>query len=317
MSDDGASTIENIPVPPCPTVSKSSKEILCELFSAFNAKPPLLDEITSQDTKSTISEKSNKKHKKHSKKKHKKVKKRSHSSSSDSSNSVDVKKKSRKKHKKHKSNHKSDSDQKKKKNKLGKYSASDTDSEDEPQRKKIKEEKVSKNDGFSLIDIKKERETKEGCSNSPNDANSIQDTILKHAVSKIVEKVIDSTNVGTELSSSKSSKSIHQCDNKRSKEPSCIPLPAIIKSEPTAKEHQSSKVVESNSVNSQTEKRLVDKDTVSGLLTVAEKQNKSAAQPTKQPLSVADVFAEDLLDNGIGNTQNNLSTTGNLVKLVC
>lgn len=305
MSEDVSSTIESIPVPPCPT-SKSSKEILCELFSAFNAKPPLLDDITSQDTKSTISDKSNKKHKKHSKKKHKKVKKKSRSSSSDSSNSVDLKKKARKKHKKHKSNHKtSDSDQKKKKSKLGKYSASDADSDEEPQRKKIKEEKVSKSDDISLINIKKEKQSKEDCPNNLNDTNSIQNTILKHAVSKIVDKVIDSTIISTDVSSSKNSITIIQCDDKRGKKPYKATLPGVIKSEPTAKEQHFSQNMESNRVGSHTEKTLVDKETF-----LAD-SNKSANELSKQPLSVADVFAEDLLDNGIGSTKDNPSIIGN------
>lgn len=67
------------------TPLKSSMEILSELFSTFNAEPPVI--VKKEKDESKKHKKSKKKHKHKEKKHKKKAKKRKHSSSSSSSNS--------------------------------------------------------------------------------------------------------------------------------------------------------------------------------------------------------------------------------------
>uniref|UniRef100_A0A1B6DNG7 Protein SON n=1 Tax=Clastoptera arizonana TaxID=38151 RepID=A0A1B6DNG7_9HEMI len=106
-------SLEDIPVPQNPLnikePIKSSNEILSELFSAFNAKPPnLIEDIALEYSKtnsdheinSDISLKHTKKHKKH--KKHKKVKKRTRSLSEASEVSCNGKKSKKRKKKRSK-----------------------------------------------------------------------------------------------------------------------------------------------------------------------------------------------------------------------
>lgn len=74
--------------PPKPEINKSSMEILSELFSTFDAEPPVIvkKEKKEKDSEAKKSKKSKKKHK-HKEKKHKKKSKRKRSSSTSSSGS--------------------------------------------------------------------------------------------------------------------------------------------------------------------------------------------------------------------------------------
>lgn len=94
-------------------VSKSSTEILSELFGAFNAEPPTISDVIPDD--SSKKKKKSKKKTKHKKKKKKKSQKKGRSSSdvsdneSDSENTRKRSKKSKhKRHKRHKSTQDSD-----------------------------------------------------------------------------------------------------------------------------------------------------------------------------------------------------------------
>ncbi|XP_054270427.1 protein SON-like isoform X2 [Macrosteles quadrilineatus] len=300
-------TVNSILVPTEQQVLKTSDEILSELFGAFDATPPPLDDLQTLETNSTISDKSHKKHKKHSKKKHKKEKKKKkRSSSSDSKGSKESKKKSSKKHKKHSKCHNSESDvnSKKKKRKLGKFSASDSDSDvEEPSNKKLKsasKDKLTIEEKLLNIKVKDENDTKKtklnGTTTVPTVPEVIRENILKEAVSKIVDKVIKSTDLASEIRKSINGSKITPINSDSDvveNEIYSLGLPKQIKQEP--KEEQSSKTTAEklSEVVQQIEKPL-EKDKVT-----VEAQEPSTLEKPNKPLPVADVFAEDLIDCGI------------------
>lgn len=285
IKDEEDTVIQNIPIPPGPQVIKSSNEILCELFGAFNATPPL-DVTLSLENPSSSLEKYKKKHKKHSKKRHKKIKKKKRSSSS-SSSSYESKKNNTKKSKKDKtklSETKSDSSNKKKKRKLDKFSASDSDSvKDEPRvkRNKSDQDKLTSNlKKCDKIKIKKEKDNHTANLGFSSIPDSIKENILKHAVSKIVDKVLDSTNLATGLCNNIACMQVTSINTHLSDEAlqnKC----AIVKKEPTDSA-QLPKVLNIN--------KEPNCSTLSNVQT--------SEVPTKS-LPVADVFVEDLLDCGI------------------
>lgn len=285
--DEEETVIQNIPIPPGPHVIKSSNEILCELFGAFNATPPLDVTLSHENPRPSSLEKCKKKHKKHNKKKHKKIKKKRRSSSS-SSSSYESKKNNMKKSKKDKiklSETKSDSSNKKKKRKLEKFSASDSDSDkDEPRvkRNKSNQDKLTISlNNCDKIKIKKEKDNHSvnlGFSSIPD---SIKENLLKHAVSKIVDKVIDSTNLATGLCNNIACMQVTNINTHLSDEVlqnEC----AIVKKEPTDCAPFPNRVLNIN--------KKPNSSTLSNLQT--------SEVPTKS-LPVADVFVEDLLDCGI------------------
>ncbi|KAG8289696.1 hypothetical protein J6590_098988 [Homalodisca vitripennis] len=279
-------SLQSIPVPPSPSPSttiKSSNEILCELFGAFNATPPPLDDIVSQ---SVSAEKIQKKHKKRSKKKHKKLKKK-RSSSSESKTSRESKKKS-KKQKKESKKSTSDSEsfeiRKKKKRKLGKFSE-DSDSEDEPKPKKKKKNDKEKKHKSEKVKIKQEKEEHSSSKKNVDPLittvhGSIQEDILKYAVSKIVDKVIDSTNLASEIFC----KSIANVQAAKNLDVECAKvLSKPIKQEPGLVSHVSPTVV-------------VEKAKETPPTDLAKH---SEVSHIVKSIPVADVFAEDLIDCGI------------------
>lgn len=191
--------IESIPVPPTPQVVKSSSEILCELFGAFNATPPSLDDIAvpEEPVQNILDKKHKKQSKKKSKKTKKKKKKRSRSSSSNSKVSNESKKKKKKHSSKHSTSESEPTGSKEKKRKLGKYSASDSDDGSKLKSKKRKISRAESPSKYKLDNVKIKQE--KDCINTPTVPDLIQENILKHAVSRIVDKVIDSTKLKTQV----------------------------------------------------------------------------------------------------------------------
>lgn len=284
METELEDVVENIPIPPGPQVVKSSNEILCELFGAFNATPPPLDVTLPQDNPSSSLHKTKKKHKKQ--KKHKKIKKERRSSSSSSYESKKSITKKSKKDKIKSPKSKSVSSNKKKKRKLGKYSASDSDSDsDEPKKIKNKhnQEKLTAGD---KIKIKKEKDTDGANLNFSVIPDSITENILKHAVSQIVDKVIDSTNLATGVNNI-----------------ACMQVTNINFSDDVLKSKITVKEEPSNGVQLPKEALNITKDTNSS------SELQTSDVPAKA-LPVADVFAEDLLDCGID--KDNAVVTGRL-----
>lgn len=288
IKEEEDTVIQNIPIPPGPQVIKSSNEILCELFGAFNATPPL-DVTLSHENPSSSLEKYKRKHKKHSKKRHKKIKKKKRSSSS-SSSSYESKKNNTKKSKKGKtklSETKSESSNKKKKRKLEKFSASDSDSDkDEPRVKKNKccHDKLISTSSLSKCNkmkIKKEKDNHSDTLGFSSIPDSIKENILKHAVCKIVDKVIDSTNLATGLCNNIACMQVTNINAHLSDEVlknKC----AIVKKEPADSDQLPTRVLDIN--------KEPNSSTLCNLPT--------SEVPTKS-LPVADVFVEDLLDCGI------------------
>lgn len=286
VKEEEDTVVQNIPIPPGPQVIKSSNEILCELFGAFNATPPVDVTLSNEDPSSSLG-KHKKKHKKHSKKRHKKIKKKKRSSSS-SSSSCESKKNNTKKIKKDKkklSETKSDLSNKKKKRKLEKYSANESDSDkDEPRvkRNKCNQDKLTSSlNKCDKITIKKEKENPIPNLEFSSIPDSIKENILKHAVSKIVDKVIDSTNLATGLCSKIACMQVTNLNTHLSDDVlqnKC----AIVKKEPTDSAQVPNRVLNINK-----------EPNISTLI------NLQTSEVPKKSLPVADVFVEDLLDCGI------------------
>lgn len=325
MAVDGSESIENggltlqneihlneIPVPKEP--QKSSNEILSELFSAFNAEPPVLPDIvihrrTDSPRSSDGSEKHSKKHGKKHKKKHKKEKKRKRSSSRDSGTADEHKAKrhktSKKKRKSKTKNYESESDSSEtlsnSKQKKKKHKKSDSDSDRGSCEKKYKHKrKKSRKNSPEYVKNKGDYDN--------NKINGDIQEVIDTAPGKII---VDNTfknlsEVKTEENIKvikEESKNVLTCDISKTIDKVFESIPLIVKQEKSNTESKNDNnrlACNDEHVNNNS----IDKSSLS-----EEKHEKTSdkvllgSEPENIPLPVADVFVEDLLDSGVKKEQ--------------
>lgn len=324
MADDGSKDIVNggltlqdeihlneIPVPTEPL--KSSNEILSELFSAFNAEPPVLPDIiihrhTDSPKSSDGSQKHSKKHGKKHKKKHKKEKKRKRSSSRDSGSGDEHKIKKHKiskKKKRNKTKNGPDSESSEtsfnNKQKKKKHKRRDSDSDGEQCEKKYKHkrkkskksspENIKNKDDHDEININKEE---------VKDITSSKNVILDNSLQNLnVIKSEENINIVKE-----ESKNVFTCDISKTIDKVFESIPLIVKPEnsdienkkcnsrlPCTDEHSDNNSnIDNNNCSVDVCEREADKVLI-------------GSEPENIPLPVADVFVEDLLESGVKKEQ--------------
>lgn len=299
--------LNEIPVPTEPL--KSSNEILSELFSAFNAEPPVLPDIiihrhTDSPKSSDESQKLNKKHSKKHKKKHKKEKKRKRSSSRESGSADDqkVKKhKTSKKKKKTKTKNDSESDSSEmlssSKQKKKKHKRYDSDSDGGMHGKKNRHKrKKSRKNSPEYVKNKSDHDKLNGNIKEVKDTDSCKNVLIDKNLSELKNE--EDINMIKE-----ESKQVFACDISKTIDRVFESIPSTFKEENSNTgnrnnnnrllcndEHSDNNSVDKNNSSRDMSERETDKVLI-------------GSEPENIPLPVADVFVEDLLDSGVKKEQ--------------